>query len=159
MVAPPILISAMSNHLAKDKALQRRLREQPELQPAAIEEFIRLYTPYRGFARTATHTVEISGQAIEPDDPMTMTYAAGNRDPDVFPEPDKFVLDRPNITAHLGFGRGRHRCAGMPLARLILKIFLRTMLSRTKDWDVAGELQFARLPEIGIIGCPLKMEV
>ena len=139
----------MSNHLAKDKALQRRLREQPELQPAAIEEFIRLYTPYRGFARTATHTVEISGQAIEPDDPMTMTYAAGNRDPDVFPEPDKFVLDRPNITAHLGFGRAVPRCAGTVGARLILKIFLRTMLSRTKDWEVAGELQFARLPEIG----------
>jgi len=45
----------------------------------------------------------------------------------------------------------------MPLARLILSIFLRTMLKRTIDWDVDGELQFARLPEIGIIGCPLKI--
>ena len=104
--------------------------------------------------------MEISGQATEPDDldDQRRTRRA-TATSDVFPEPEKFVLDRPNITAHLGFGRGRHRCAGMPLARLILKIFLRTMLSRTQDWDVAGELQFARLPEIGIIGCPLKMEV
>jgi cytochrome P450 len=159
MVAPPILISAICNHLSKDKELQNLLREQPDLQTAAIEEFIRLYTPYRGFARTAIHPVEISGQVIQPDDQMTMTYAAGNRDPAVFPDPDKFILNRPNITSHLGFGRGRHRCAGMPLARLILKIFLRTMLRKTKDWEVAGELQYARLPEIGIIGCPLKLEL
>src|ERR1700759_828384 len=103
MVAPPILISAMCNHLGKDKDLQNQLRQQPDLQPAAIEEFIRLYTPYRGFARTSIHEVNISGQVIEKDDPITMTYAAGNRDPNVFPEPDKFILNRPNITAHLGF--------------------------------------------------------
>jgi cytochrome P450 len=47
-----------------------------------------------------------------------MTYAAANRDPEVFPDPHTFVLNRPNVTSHLGFGRGRHRCAGMPLARM-----------------------------------------
>ncbi|KAF2668462.1 putative cytochrome P450 [Microthyrium microscopicum] len=157
MVAPPILISAMTNHLSKDKELQNQLRNNPELQNAAIEEFVRLYTPYRGFARTATHDVEISGQAIPQDEPMTMTYAAGNRDPSVFSEPDKFILNRPNITAHLGFGKGRHRCAGMPLARMILKVFLRTILEKTTDWDVnSNALHYARLPEIGIIGCPTK---
>jgi cytochrome P450 len=157
MVAPPIVISAMCNHLSKDKELQNELRDHPELQNAAIEEFIRLYTPYRGFARTATHEVTISGQAVPPTEPMTMTYAAANRDPSVFPEPEKFILNRENITSHLGFGKGRHRCAGMPLARLILKIFLRTFLKRTKDFEVNGELEYARLPEIGIIGCPLKI--
>jgi cytochrome P450 len=157
MVAPPIVISAMCNHLSKDKLLQNELREHPELQNAAIEEFIRLYTPYRGFARTATHQVTISGQAVPPTEPLTMTYAAANRDPSVFPEPEKFILNRKNITSHLGFGKGRHRCAGMPLARLILKIFLRTFLKRTKDFEVCGELEYARLPEIGIIGCPLKI--
>jgi hypothetical protein len=46
------------------------------------------------------------------------TYSAANRDPEQFPEPDKFILNRDNITSHLGFGRGRHRCAGMPLVSL-----------------------------------------
>jgi cytochrome P450 len=147
----------MCNHLSKDKDLQNELRAYPELQNAAIEEFIRLYTPYRGFARTATHDVTISGQDVPATEPMTMTYAAANRDPDVFPEPDKFIMNRENITSHLGFGKGKHRCAGMPLARLILKIFLRVMLKRTKDFEVNGELEYARLPEIGIIGCPLKV--
>ena len=157
MVAPPIVISAMCNHLGKDKDLQNELRSHPELQNAAIEEFVRLYTPYRGFARTATHDVVISGQEVPAAEPMTMTYAAANRDPDVFPEPEKFIMNRENITSHLGFGKGKHRCAGMPLARLILKIFLRVMLKRTKDFEVNGELEYARLPEIGIIGCPLKV--
>jgi hypothetical protein len=61
---------------------------------------------------------------------------------------------------HLGLRKltiDSHRCAGMPLARLILKIFLRTILERTTDFEVSGELQFARLPEIGIIGCPLTL--
>lgn len=88
--------------------MQNKLRAQPELQPAAIEEFLRLYTPYRGFARTSIHDVTLSGQTVHKDEPITMTYAAANRDPTVFSEPDKFILDRPNITAHLGFGKGRY---------------------------------------------------
>jgi cytochrome P450 len=47
-----------------------------------------------------------------------MTYAAANRDPEVFENPNSFILNRENISSHLGFGRGRHRCAGMPLARM-----------------------------------------
>jgi len=157
MVAPPIIISAMCKHLSEDKDLQNQLRSNPDLQPAAIEEFVRLYTPYRGFSRTATHDVVISGVTVHPKEPITMTYAAANRDPDAFPEPDKFILNRPNITQHLGFGKGRHRCAGMPLARMMMKVWLRTFLEKTKDFDVVGELQYARLPEIGIIGCPTKI--
>jgi cytochrome P450 len=156
MVAPSILQGAITVHLAGDKDLQNKLRNDPSLIPAAIEEFIRLYTPYRGFARTATHPVTFQGVEIPADEPITMTYAAANRDPDVFPEPDKFILDRENITQHLGFGRGKHRCAGMPLAKMALKVFLTQLLSKTKDFEVAGELGFARLPEIGLLSCPVK---
>ncbi|KAF2422464.1 putative cytochrome P450 [Tothia fuscella] len=159
MVAPSILQGAMTVHLAKDKALQNKLRSDPSLVPSAIEEFIRMYTPYRGFARTATCPVTFQGSEIPADEPITMTYAAANRDPDVFPEPDKFILDRENITQHLGFGRGKHRCAGMPLARMALKVFLTTLLRRTKDFDIAGALGFARLPEIGLLSCPVKFHV
>lgn len=118
MVAPPLLIGGMCNHLSQDKQLQQQLRDNPSLIPAAVDEFVRLYVPYRGFCRTPMEDVEIHGRLIPAKEPITMTYAAANRDPEVFVDPHKFVLNRPNASAHLGFGRGRHRCAGMPLARM-----------------------------------------
>ena len=159
MIAPSILIGGICKHLSEDKELQNLLRSQPELIPAAIEEFVRLYSPYRGFSRTTSRDVEIHGQIIHPGNPVTVTYAAANRDPAVFPEPDKFILNRLNITSSLGFGRGRHQCVGKPLARLAMQTALRVILQRTKDFEVAGELEYARMPEIGIISCPLKFIV
>lgn len=64
-----------TKHLANDKELQNKLRANPELIPAAAEEFFRLYTPYRSFARSASHPVEISGQMVQPGEPLAMTYA------------------------------------------------------------------------------------
>jgi cytochrome P450 len=88
-----------------------------------------------------------------------LTYTAANRDPEQFPEPAKFILNRENITSHLGFGGGRHRCAGMPLARLTMQTFLKVLLRNTKDFDIVGPLEHARIPEMGIISCPLKFKV
>jgi cytochrome P450 len=77
----------------------------------------------------------------------------------MFPEPEKFILRRENITSHLGFGRGRHRCVGMPLARLAMQTAVRVLLAKTKDFEVNGPLEHARMPELGIISCPLKFEL
>jgi len=118
MVAPPIIIGSICNHLSGDKELQQKLRQDPSLVDAAVEEFLRLYVPYRGFCRTPKDKFELHGRVIEANQPISMTYAAANRDPEVFEDPHKFILNRPNATSHLGFGRGRHRCAGMPLARM-----------------------------------------
>ncbi|KAJ5812200.1 hypothetical protein N7474_008501 [Penicillium riverlandense] len=68
MVAPSIVIAAMTKHLSEDKELQNQLRNDRSLIPAAIEEFIRLYVPYRGFARTAIHDVEISATRVPQDE-------------------------------------------------------------------------------------------
>jgi cytochrome P450 len=68
-------------------------------------------------------------------------------------------MDRENISSHLGFGRGRHRCAGMVLARMMLRIYLETLLDKTKDFDVDGEVHYARLPELGVTSCPIKFIV
>lgn len=118
VVAPPILIGSICKHLSEDKDLQQKLRNDESLIPAAMEEFLRLYSPYRGFARTVSEPVELHGITIQPNEPVTICYSAANRDPEVFGSPEDFVLHRENIAAHMGFGRGRHRCAGMPLARL-----------------------------------------
>ena len=121
MVAPPILLGDIAHHLSSDQTLQSQLRADPSLIPAAVEEFIWLHVPYRGFSRTvnpASGPVTMHGRTINPGEPIAMAYCAANRDPEVFPEPRKSVLNRPNISSHLGFGRGRHRCAGTNLARL-----------------------------------------
>ena len=108
----------MCHYLSQDQELQQQLRENPSDIPAAIEEFVRLFSPYRGFARTVSKEIVMHGQTIKPGVPISITYSAANRDPAVFDDPHKFVLNRPNIAMHMGFGRGRHRCVGQPLAKL-----------------------------------------
>ncbi|KAL2844930.1 cytochrome P450 [Aspergillus pseudodeflectus] len=157
MVAPPLLFGVMCKHLSDDKQLQGRLRSEPSLIPAAVEEFVRLYVPYRGFCRTPSRDIELRGRLIPAKTPVAMTYAAANRDPEVFENPDDFVLNRPNITSHLGFGRGRHRCAGMPLARMALQIGLAVILRQSADFEVNGPLEYAGMPEMGITSCPLRI--
>lgn len=158
MVAPPIILGSIVRHLADDRELQDRLRQDPALIPAAVEEFVRLYSPYRGFARTVSRPVELHGRRIEPGEPITLAYHAANRDPEVFPDPDRFVLDRPNIAEHLGFGRGRHRCAGMPLARLGLRIELEELLAATTGFHLEGEPRYARMPEVGLTSVPVRFD-
>lgn len=113
IVAPMVMVGSMAVHLARDPALQQQLRDHPALVPAAVEEFLRLYTPYRGFARTAVQDTEIGGRAIRADEAVALLYCSANRDESVFPDGDRFILDRPNISEHLAFGRGPHNCPGV----------------------------------------------
>lgn len=68
-------MAGICKHLSEDKQLQQELRENEDLIPAALEEFIRLYVPYRGFSRTAVCPVTIGGQLVPDKEPMTVTYA------------------------------------------------------------------------------------
>jgi cytochrome P450 len=157
LVAPPILLGSIAVHLSGDPALQRQLREDPTLIPDAIEEFLRLYTPYRGFARSARQAVELHGRRIEPGEPIALVYASANRDESVFPDADQFRLRRPNIRQHLAFGRGPHMCAGVALARQELRIALEELLAQTSHFEVCGELKMSGMPEVGPISVPLRM--
>lgn len=149
MVAPPLLIGSMAAHLAGAPALHRQLSGSPELVAAAAEEFIRLYTPYRGFARTVSRSTTIHGRQVEPGEPITLVYAAANRDPEAFESPDEFVLHRPNIQNHLGFGRGRHQCVGMHLARGIIRVALEAMVSGSRSLTLISDPIPTRMPELG----------
>ena len=71
MVAPPILFGTIATHLARNKELQRKLRADPSLIPNAVEEFVRLYVPYRGFCRTASCPVKMHGRIINPGEPIS----------------------------------------------------------------------------------------
>jgi cytochrome P450 len=159
IVAPMIMMGNMGIHLARDKQLQRYLRTHPEKIPAAIEEFLRLYTPYRGFARTATKDVEFGGRTILKDEAIAMIISSANRDEEVFDCPAEFQIDRQNIKDHLAFGRGPHYCAGAHLARYELQIALEELLKHTTDFDVVGEITMSPFPELGPSCVPIRFQV
>lgn len=157
LVAPPIFVGSVAVHLARDPALQERLRRDPALIPAATEEFLRLYTPYRGFARTSLSGATFHGRMIPPGEPIALAYASANRDEAVFDRPDEFVLHRPNIREHLAFGAGPHRCAGMAMARVELQIAIRELLAATESFSLAGEVRMSGMPEVGPVYVPLAV--
>ena len=157
IIAPTVVIGSIAVHLARDVALQSSLREQPGLWPAALEEFLRLYTPYRGFARTPTRDVEVRGRRICAEEPVALMYASANRDETVFPQPDTFLWDRPNIDDHLAFGRGPHNCVGAALARLELRIALEELLALTREFELDGDILTTRMPEIGALSVPVRL--
>ena len=157
LMAPPPLFGSICVHFSRHLDLQDELRRNPERIPAAIEELLRLYSPYRGFARTVTRDVELHGRTIPAGEPVTMVYASANRDERVFDDPDSFRFDRENIRSHLAFGRGVHQCAGSGLVRLELRIFLEELLSRTSAIELDGEIEMARLPELGPAVTPLRL--
>ncbi|MBL8552176.1 MAG: cytochrome P450 [Hyphomonadaceae bacterium] len=158
IIAPTVVIGSICVHLSRHQDLQQKLRAEPALIPAALEEFLRLYTPYRGFARTAVREIEVRGVTIEPAEPIALLYASANRDEEVFPDPDEFKLDRPNIREHLAFGRGPHNCVGAPLARLELRVALEELLARTASFDLDGPIKQTRFPEIGALEVPLRFK-
>ncbi|MDE2596673.1 MAG: cytochrome P450 [Sphingomonadales bacterium] len=156
IVAPTVTIGSIGVHLARDRALQDELRADPAKIPAAVEEFLRLYTPYRGFARTATCPVSFGGRTIPAGEAIALVYASANRDDAVFADGGTFVLDRPNIAEHLAFGRGPHNCPGIHLGRMEVRVMLEELLAATAGFELAGPIEPARWPEIGAIAVPLR---
>jgi len=156
MIAPSVFMGNIFVHLAENQELQTQLRSQPDLIPAAIEEYLRLFTPYRGMSRTARENVEFGGRLIKKDEPIALVYASANRDESIFQDGDRFVLNRPNIKDHIAFGRGPHQCPGAPLARLMLITMLEEALARTKRMDLDGEIEMTRWPEWGTNSVPMS---
>jgi len=114
-------------HLAKDQALQARLRASPELIPAAIEEFLRRYSIV-SFRRYVMQDVDFHGVTMKKYDRVAYITAAGNLDPSVFTNPLEIDLDRSD-PPHLAFLAGPHRCAGSHLARAEMTIAYEELLA------------------------------
>jgi cytochrome P450 len=113
-----------------------RLREQPELIGPAVEELLRYCPPVWFFRRTATADTTIRGVPIAAGDKVTVWFAAGNRDPDHYPDPHRLDLER-NPADHLTFGRGGpHVCLGAHLARMELRVYLEELVRRVASLEV-----------------------
>lgn len=108
----------------------KKVKENPALISAMVDEIIRWQTPIPHQRRTALEDVQIRDKLIRKGDKVAMWYYSGNRDEAVFPNADVIDVNRPNITRHLSFGFGIHRCMGMNIARLQLRILWEQMIER-----------------------------
>jgi len=114
-----------------------------DIPGTAIQEIVRIASPFTHLVRTATSDHELHGQQIKEGDIMLMLFAAGNFDERAFDDPNKFDLAREN-NPHLSFGRGPHQCLGKHVATLEMKILLEELLKRTKDITPAGDIEYVR---------------
>jgi cholest-4-en-3-one 26-monooxygenase len=119
---------------------RRRIVGDPSQWPRAVEEILRWVSPVlNGMVRTATEDIEVRGTTIAAGDKVTVWYPSANRDEDVFADPFRFDVGRdPN--PHITFGAGWHFCLGASLARLEIRIALRTVLERLGDPVLDGEV-------------------
>ncbi len=119
-----------------------KLRQRPELIHAMVEEVLRYDAPVQGFFRTTTRDVTIRGTTIPADSKIVLLWASANRDPDVFPDPDRFDIER-QPERHLAFGIGIHFCLGAPLARLEARLATEALLRRMQSLapDTQGVLE------------------
>lgn len=117
----------------------RKLRENPALLDSFVPEVIRWQTPLAHMRRTALSDFEFRGKQIRKGDKVVMWYVSGNRDEEAIEKPYDFIIDRARPRTHLSFGFGIHRCVGLRLAELQLKIIWEEILRRFDHIDVVGE--------------------
>lgn len=156
IVAPTTFIGSAVVHLARNPEHHTLLKNDPALIPDAVEELLRLYTPYRGFARTARCDVRFGDKLVREGDVVAAVFTSGNRDEDVFENPDEFDLNRRKKDL-LTFGRGPHMCPGAPLARLLLTVAIEGIVRRTRRIEMAGEMTMTNWPEYGPLAVPIKV--
>jgi cytochrome P450 len=122
------MIANLVLHLLTEPGQLGLVRADRSLVPAAIEESLRLEPAAAVVDRYATGDTRLGGARIRAGDQVTVSLAGANRDPEVFTEPDRFDVLRPNAARHLAFAHGPHFCLGAHLARLEVGIALETLL-------------------------------
>jgi cytochrome P450 len=115
-----------------------RLRQDPALIAAAVEETLRYDSPIQLTFRIATEEVEIGGQVIPAGKPVVVSIGGANRDPAVFERPDELRIDRPDAGRHLAFSLGLHHCLGASLARLEGRIAIEELTRRYPALELAA---------------------
>ncbi|HST04740.1 MAG TPA: cytochrome P450 [Chloroflexia bacterium] len=123
-------IGILVYYLARHTEMQEKLRREPELLPAAIDEILRADGPLVANRRSTTCPVEIEGRKIGAGEHLSLNWISANRDGRTFDDPGTVRLDR-NPADNLLFGAGIHYCLGAPLARMEMRVAMEELLART----------------------------
>lgn len=125
--------------LSQNPGERVRLSEQRNtLLNPATEEFLRYFTPAPGDARTISEDMNLNGIALKEGERLWLSWAMANRDPAVFADPDRVVMERKG-NRHFSFGLGVHRCIGSNVARTVFKAMLTAVLDRMPDYRCVAE--------------------
>lgn len=147
-------LGSIIGFLGRRTDIQYQLRQDSSLIPQAVEEILRLWSPTRLMARTTTSEFRMHDRKVPNRAKVALMFSAANRDPEVFDNPDEFVLGRsPN--RHVAFGNGIHACIGAPLARAELRIAIEELLAATESFKLVDEIEYAGWPHIG----PSRLQV
>lgn len=133
------MIGASLWHLSMHADDRRRLVEEPELIPTAVEEFLRAYASVSLY-RTVTQETTVGDAVMQPGDTVLMAFPAACRDPEAFERADEVVIDR-QANRHVAFGAGIHRCLGSNLARLELTIAIETWLREVPEFELKPDAE------------------
>jgi cytochrome P450 len=142
--------------LAENRDRQQALREQPQLIPRAVDEFLRHESPVMATKRIATKDLEFAGREISQGDEVFLVWGSANRDPRHYERPGECQIDR-DASDHVAFGRGIHRCVGMPLALMEIRVALEELLSRTSSIELDGEVIRTNWERFGVSQLPLRL--
>jgi cytochrome P450 len=148
-------------HLARNPEQQAKVRANLALVPNMIEEVLRLDTPTAGMWRLVTRDCELGGHAFKGGTMVMLRYAAANRDPAKYPDPDAFDVERTNARTHLAFGKGIHMCVGNMLSRKEMTVAFTELLTRIKDIRLKDGAELAVSPNLllrGFVSVPITYE-
>jgi cytochrome P450 len=134
--------------LAERVDLQARLRAEPALVPAYLEEVLRLEAPFRFHYRSVREPLVLGGVALPVGARVALLWASANRDEAAHAHPDALDFARPHPRAHLSFGRGVHFCAGAPLARLEARVVVEELLAATRSFSLDPSAPPRHVPSI-----------
>jgi cytochrome P450/ketosteroid isomerase-like protein len=115
------------------------LQAEPDLIDNAADELIRYVSPVKHFMRTCRQPFTLRDVTFEPGDLLYLSYASANRDDEVFADPFRLDVRRPNAASHLAFGFGRHFCLGAHIARMEIRALFKELLPRLEYIELAGE--------------------
>lgn len=145
-------------HLARNPEQQAKVRANPALVGNMIEEVLRLDTPTAGMWRVVMRDCELGGHSFKGGSMIMLRFAAANRDPAKYPDPDAFDVERTNARTHLAFGKGIHMCVGNMLSRKEMTVAFSELLRRVDDIRIKDGAELKVSPNLllrGFVSVPI----